>query len=123
MNPLGARLCNSVWVIRIHLRLYLLFDRRLEFWRLVDDRDAIFIDRLLACLFIHRNDLEMVSYRFTTKKFGWLICAGGSIIGVAVVKEGVVDMHLDFVEWDNRLYRATRATFLKLENAKHFEML
>jgi hypothetical protein len=47
-------------VVRIHLRLRLLLDRGLELRRLVDDWEAVFIDRLTArfleCLFIDRND-------------------------------------------------------------------
>jgi len=46
--------------------LDLLLDCCLEFWRLVDDREAVFIDRLLVrlfeCLFIDRNDLCYLSY-------------------------------------------------------------
>ena len=62
VNPLIARVRDSVRVVRIHLRLRLLLDRRLELRRLVDDREALLIDSLLACflecLFIDRNDLS-----------------------------------------------------------------
>jgi hypothetical protein len=61
VNPVLARVRDPVRVVRINLCLRLLLDRRLELRRLVDDREAVFIDRLLArvfeCLFIDRNDL------------------------------------------------------------------
>ncbi len=50
-------------MVRIYLRLRLLLERRLELWRLVDDREAVFIDCLLArfleCQFLDRNDLPL----------------------------------------------------------------
>jgi hypothetical protein len=61
VNPVLARVRDPIRVVRIHLRLRFLFDRRLELGRLVNDREAVFIDRLLVRLFerlfIDRNDL------------------------------------------------------------------
>jgi len=46
-------------VVRIDLRLHLHLHRRLELRRLIDDLEAVFVDRrfvrLFECLFIDRN--------------------------------------------------------------------
>ncbi|GAA0217523.1 hypothetical protein GCM10009000_035450 [Halobacterium noricense] len=61
MNPILARVRDPVRVVRIHFRLRLLLDCGIELRRLIDEREAVCIDRLLAsfleCLFIDRNDL------------------------------------------------------------------
>jgi len=46
VNPVLARVRDPVRVVRIHLCLRLLLDRRLKLRRLVDDRETVFIDRL-----------------------------------------------------------------------------
>jgi hypothetical protein len=59
-DPVRARVRDPVRVVRIHLRLLLLVDRRFELRRFVDHFEAIVVDRLLVRfferLFIDRHD-------------------------------------------------------------------
>lgn len=57
VDPVLARIRDSVRVVRIDLRLRLLLDRRLELRRLVDHRGVLLSDHLSAYLFerlLHR---------------------------------------------------------------------
>jgi hypothetical protein len=68
---------DAVWVVGIDLRLCFLLDRRPERRPIVDDLEAVLVDRLSVCLFeslfidrnfITRKLLEMVSTTRTARR-------------------------------------------------------
>lgn len=44
------------------------------------------------------------------------------LVCVDIFEKGVVDVHLDFVEWNNWLDRSTRASFLEFEDTQYFQL-